>query len=136
MREQFCNYDISLKLKNLGFDESCLAWHNLNALSGFGYWKQEKNIWRNSELHTGYITAPLFQQATEWLREKHGIYIQILRNKPGYDEYCVELYKVNESSSYHHAFIMEGNVIKWFRLYKEARIQAILKAIEILEENE
>ena len=43
MREQFCNYDISLRLKNLGFDEPCLAWHNLNSLSGLGYWKQEKN---------------------------------------------------------------------------------------------
>ena len=71
MKEQFCNYDISLRLKNLGFDEPCLAWNNLNTLSGFGYWKQEKNIWRNSELHTGYITAPpLFQQAIDWFQGK------------------------------------------------------------------
>jgi hypothetical protein len=123
MKKQFCNYDISLKLKNLGFDEPCLAWYNLNTLCKLGYWKQEKNIWKNSELNTRYITAPLFQQVIDWFREKYNIHISLLPHNDV--EFSIRI-RYNKSTLIHGGY----------KTYEEAREQSIIKAIEILEEND
>ena len=77
IQSQFCSYEIALKLKELGFDEECIGWYNLNILCKFGYWKQDKNIFCNSELHTGYIAAPLWQQVWSFL-DDNGVIISII----------------------------------------------------------
>ena len=134
MKEQFCNYDISLRLKNLGFDEPCLAWHNLNALGKFGYWKQEKNIWKNSELHTGYITAPLFQQTIDWLRGEYDIHFSFHYN-PRTKKYAMW---IEGPKKILRNYSTEVDILyaPKFDTYSECREQSILKAIEILEEND
>lgn len=82
MKEQFVTYEISLKLKELGFDESCLAYYLGNggfvALSqNKTYFIGEKNSNFTTEFDLNNCAAPLWQQVIDWLREKHGLLIHI-----------------------------------------------------------
>ena len=69
----------------------------------------------------GEITLPLWQQAIDWLREKHDIDIELPYggNKDKYYVFVQE-------------YIYEGKDPKQFTYYG-AREQAILKAIEIIK---
>ena len=69
MNKEFCTYEQALALKELGFDEPC-----------FGYYKHEELLiegkYKNSD-HGFSISAPLYQQAFRWFREKHNLYSEI-----------------------------------------------------------
>lgn len=57
MNKEFVPYELALKLKQLGFDEPCIATH--------GYLE----LYINTD--DGHIKAPLYQQAFRWFREKY-----------------------------------------------------------------
>lgn len=91
MKEQFATYEISLKLKELGFDESCLACFT-SRLSGkdFSEFWFSDQIWGNSDFHPDVrickntdftneksCTAPLWQQVIDWFMEEKGLVIEI-----------------------------------------------------------
>ena len=54
MNKEFVPYELAVKLKQLGFDEPCIATH--------GY----LNLYINTD--DGHLKAPLFQQAFIWFR--------------------------------------------------------------------
>lgn len=71
MKKQFIPYRLALKLKELGFDERCLA----------SYWKTvtdtilfeteaEYECSASSRIYDSEIKAPLWQQAFDWFMEK------------------------------------------------------------------
>ena len=131
MKSQFVPYEIALALKELGFDEPCIAWYNPKILAKFGYWHQEKNIWRNTECYANYITAPLYQQVEQWFREKHQIIIAVhaYRDLDAIDEVDQILWEFtlwdkewNDTSDY-----------TYYHSYEEAREAAILEAIKIVK---
>ena len=72
MTKEFIPYDCALALKELGFDEPCLGYYS--ALN-------EGRLCRYEQLEFEYckntlqplVTAPLYQQAFRWFREKHGL---------------------------------------------------------------
>ncbi len=73
MEKQFVTYEIAKKLKELGFDEPCLAKHDLkHILLRVEECKSQENA---QELD--YILAPLYQQAFRWFREKHKLHSTI-----------------------------------------------------------
>jgi hypothetical protein len=76
MKEQFLTYEQSLTLKELGFDELCIAyydqWVNTN--------NEVKQMFRVGEVNGVFdnITpAPLYQQAFKFFREKYGLISKI-----------------------------------------------------------
>ena len=84
MKKQFVTYEIALKLKELGFDEECLAWFDENkeiqiAPDVYKKWtsKPLTNLNIIKVFNIDCITAPLYQQVTDWIREKHNIHIEI-----------------------------------------------------------
>ena len=58
MKKEFINYNQALALKELGFDEPCMASKDMN--NGHGL-----------------IQLPLYQQAFRWFREKHQLHSTI-----------------------------------------------------------
>ena len=133
MKKQFVTYEIALKLKELNFDES----------TRFG---NETSLYNNKGLHIfyynygvmmsgcddGYIKAPLWQQAIDFIREKYGyvIYItEIGENKSLYT-YTIEikdhsLYPIDELYSAYFGDLHET--------YYQAREQAILYTLELIK---
>jgi hypothetical protein len=122
MKKHFCTYEISLKLKELGFNENC-----------FGYWRNEEVP---CPLTIGKITtefdfddeinypnfkclAPLWQQVIYWLIEKHNIDIK-------FEPTIENTYEI---------FISTGTGWRFYKSlpYYEAQEQSILKCIELIQ---
>src|SRR5690606_34285503 len=76
MEKQFVPYELSVKLKELGFDEECFGWYDFETF-------KEANIkWShcsNYDLNWSKLncTAPLWQQAFDWFRDKgYGAFVE------------------------------------------------------------
>ena len=89
MKKEFVTYEIALELKELGFDEPCLAFFEINNT----HQPQNLRYFLKTAVNREYIEntkilkyiygensllAPLYQQAFRWFREKYGLigYIQ------------------------------------------------------------
>jgi hypothetical protein len=99
MKNEFINYEQALALKELGFDEECIASYDnegdfkdpfeYNSEETDGYvtnssLKDPKNFNASSNLallkdylDNPFTAAPLYQQAFRWFREKHNLYSEI-----------------------------------------------------------
>lgn len=126
MKNQFCSYEIAKQLKELEFDEYCLAVYfkdKFQLVKGF-------NI-NNVDLHVanefGGILAPLWQQVIDWFREKQNIYINIepitFDDEPTYIFEIINLKNGMLLNDINSSFIDPN----------EAREQAILKALELCQ---
>lgn len=86
MKNEFIPYELAVELKVLGFDERCLAgYRNYGGIKlmttiknasypiieniGYGKYGHQNN-------HV--VKAPLYQQAFDWLREKHYLYAVLI----------------------------------------------------------
>ena len=76
MNKEFIPYEQALELKELGFDESCLAFYDGKGTEQI-YFNSHRNgsgdyePFKKMERIT-WFGAPLYQQAFRWFREKHG----------------------------------------------------------------
>jgi len=73
MEKQFVTYEIALKLKELGFDRECFGIFSGEKLIIQGEWLYSTNSETMSE--TTNPTAPLWQQAIQWIWSYHKILI-------------------------------------------------------------
>ena len=74
MNKEFVPYEEALVLKELGFDEQCLALYDLdgNITIEFVNWENAINTKDNY-----LISAPLYQQTFRWFREEYTLYHDI-----------------------------------------------------------
>jgi hypothetical protein len=74
MKKEFVTYKIAKKLKELNFNTECFAtYHPSGEIISLGITRPVINIGiQNSFL----VTAPLWQQAIDWLREEHKMLIK------------------------------------------------------------
>ena len=117
MEKEFIPYKESLSLKELGFDEQCLALYDLDGkiTIEFVNWKNAVNR-KNNYL----ISAPLYQQAFRWFREKYS--------------YNGSVYPLTGKFSSQVYDIFNGCYITKIDLYKtheEAELKCLKKLIEI-----
>lgn len=74
MKEQFTDYDTAKMLKELGFDERCMAFHHEGTMYSFGDDKDNEFVLTHKHSTCNSkktICLPLWQQIEEWLWEKH-----------------------------------------------------------------
>ncbi len=119
MEKQFVTYEIAKKLKELGFDEPCLAKHDLkHILLRVEECKSQENA---QELD--YILAPLYQQAFRWFREKHGLFVEIkcCNTKRINGTFEIEISRLNDRVYGHYGY----------ETYEEAEQACLDKLIEI-----
>ena len=140
MNKQFVTYEIALKLKELGFNEKCLASYytddernydkggiydcrrKLSSSIDFDPFKEKfDNFYINSN-ETYYVSAPLWQQVIDWFKEKHNMYIEIT--------YEGGLQKDTSLYSFQIWSNQTSNKSDKMNYYK-CREKAILKAIEL-----
>ena len=106
MENEFVNYNQALALKELGFDEPCMASRDMN----------------NDK---GLIQIPLKQQAFRWFREKYGLFSEIQPYLIIGTQWRYTITNRNNSSGLPHK---EG-----FQTYEEAEQACLDKLIEILK---
>ena len=131
MENQFVTYEIALKLKELGFNDECLAsYHNTKII---GY---EKESWlvlnedSDQFLESTFICkAPLWQQIIDWFREKQNICTNIepitFDDEPTYVFEIINLKNGMLLNDINSSFIDSS----------EALEQAVLEALELIAQN-
>lgn len=75
MKEAYCNYEMSMLLKEKGFNEYCSGYYKFDKSLGI----LSKAVINNSALDDDGIdiSAPTHQMVLAWLREKHKIHIEV-----------------------------------------------------------
>jgi len=114
----FVPYEQALELKELGFDEPCLAYLKPNVLT------YEITIGEFNEFE--YHSAPTFSQAFRWFREKYDLfsYIDILERQNG--EVIYDYVIVNND-------LEESEDDRKWNTFKEAELECLKKLIEIVK---
>ena len=138
LKNEFVPYEQALALKELGFNEPCFGYYDGNRnlqliYNGIPEKFTEKRMGLANSVWVGWISAPLYQQAFRWFREKYGLTFTIRRH--------FNCYNITEILEYNN--IDDGNVeielngLDWedFNSYEEAELECLKKLIEIIKEN-
>jgi len=120
IQNQFFPYEISKKLKELGFNESCLAKYTKGEL----FWHPISGSTIENSFLSRSVAAPLWQQCLDYLRTEKGIYIYINPFNEVLNHRKAILFKWA---------ILNHSVAKEFSTFEVAREQSILKALELIE---
>ena len=123
MKKEFVTHEIALALKELGFDEECLA-----VFSDDKYFdlihvceNQTEGNFVIESFQYG-TKAPLWQQAFRWFRVKHNL-----------DSW---IYSPNESKGYFAIILKDKRFVSYneqFDTYEEAELACLNKLIEIVK---
>lgn len=122
MEKEFVPYDLAIKLKDLGFNEPCFGYYDLDGLQiNTNHWYPEN---KNSSFplpnttNNPKISAPTFSQAFRWFREKYDCHHTIKHNKKyvGIAYSSVVNFSIDE-----------------FETYEEAELACLETLIEVVE---
>ena len=140
LKKLFVPYEQSLALKELGFDEPCLAhWYNETPTNSEGqclvYYKKP---WDNQKIINGvirdYYFAPTYSQAFRWFREKYNLQVYIdFYHKDSYF-YKIKSQVGKRISNTTEDVILQGTPV-FPRTYEEAELACLKKLIEIVKNN-
>jgi hypothetical protein len=123
MEKEFVPYELALKLKELGFDEPCLKSYGDDGLL-------------NQNDHSLYLSAPLYQQAFRWFREKYDFVIRYIPHEIDDSEgqsILHHYYKISEYDSWRGG---RRNTVETelSEEYEEAELECLKKLIEIIRD--
>jgi hypothetical protein len=130
MEKEFIPYEQALALKELGFDEPCIAFYNGKFLD---FKIQGGDIcppYLSTENRGECPNAPLYQQAFRWFREKHGLYHFIgldVMNMSSLDDINKFAFKTAIFNSK-----MDGYDAGNYKSFEEAELACLKKLIQIV----
>jgi len=130
LEKEFIPYDRALALKELGFEEECLAYYD-RLEDSKGAMKQVFRLGTVNGIFTHFTLAPLYQQAFKFFREKHNILANVYANASGF------LYQWEDAvGGTHRGYSdFEGpNDSGVWDTYEEAELACIDKLIELIKE--
>jgi len=124
MNKEFIPYELALELKQLGFDEPCLA--SIDQ-TDFIHIKGTEYPIRGAMIYNA-IDCPTYSQAFRWFRENYNIDISI---NTVYSKY-------NENTSKKYGGVIDNEFyftnVGFHDTYEEAEIVCLKKLIEIVKE--
>ena len=133
MNKEFAPYQPSLDMKELGFDEPCLAVHYEHKWS---LYSKSRGIRNSNKISQQWLcTAPTFSQAFRWFREKYNLMFQIFYLRNGNyavlihrttPEYMDLVDQINPSSG------CVDEVVDCYS-YEEAELDCLRKLIDIVK---
>jgi len=129
MEEHFVNYNQALALKELGFDEPCIAFYSKQLLTFHTHGIDPHFIFkRNTELWSS-PSAPLKQQVFKWFRDEHKLiaYIQY------YAEWNFEIFRIDDKIAEVQDDVCFDYTFKG-GTYEESESECIDKLISIIKE--
>ena len=133
MREQFVSFEIAQLMKQKGFVESCFRYYCEDGeLSDYNYSTDGEcydytygNKIDTAMSRTFYCSAPLWQQAIDWLRDVKGVFIDLTLH----DRENTETWKYEISEYGYYNMLAQENV---YQSYYNTREIAIKKALELI----
>jgi hypothetical protein len=123
MNKEFIPYEQALELKELGFDEECVFKYSIHRYYGIIY--EITNGCTNKGLYKGSCTAPLYQQAFRWFREKEGYHIDLFVDDDKTFGFCITYFTYTAR--------VDKPIQRGFKTYEEAELACLKKLIEIVK---
>jgi hypothetical protein len=131
MKREFLPYNEALELKAIGFDEPCAMYWRPEMDGSMQMWYHQDERFddaigsqNSDDAEWVTCTAPLYQQAFRWFREKYNMVGEINSyysdKKWSFNYDIVTIYKEKASDR--------------FNTYEEAELECLLKLIEIVKE--
>jgi len=121
MNKEFISYEQALALKELGFDEPCQGYYDVDKGYSIGYAFCYSD--RESQPEDGCL-APLYQQAFRWFREKYDL-IGLVEG--GYD---------NGKNIFTYVIwdkFKDNSIDVYYQTYEEAELECLIKLIETVK---
>jgi hypothetical protein len=113
--KDFITYELSLELKQLEFNEPCLA----------SYYHAGRRLDICEYINHGEYTvlAPTYSQALRWFREKHNL------------KSCIMFRTSMADNEEYYDWLIKGQevVYRHFKTYEEAELACLKKLIEIVK---
>ena len=122
MNEEFIPYEQARELKQLGFDEPCFGFYDESLY--FPNNENQYGTFCNQPLDVPSCSAPLYQQAFRWFREKHNLKSWVEQHTK--DTFIYEI-RPHKSSDY------EVSDIYVYKTYQETELACLKKLIEIVK---
>ena len=134
MEKEFIPYTEALALKELGFDENSLAWF-LPEIADKGNIPSPilSSYSSNFNSYLDRITAPLWQQAFDWFREKCNLFYVIHVHREGYSFNIHTLKKRREDIFLFSTLLSSISSGNYITTYEEAELECLKKLIEIVK---
>lgn len=134
MNREFIPYEQAFELKQLGYDGECTMYYSPGHPEGF-YLVDATPLTNSHWLFTAddkerrkvMCTAPLYQQAFRWFRERHGLYADLFVDDDQTFGFCVS------------SFAEEGRcrldkpIKRQFSTYEKSELECIKFLIEIVD---
>jgi len=137
MNKEFIPYEQALELKELGFDKPCFGCYFHNNKDAVEY--NPDGIPLNHNNRKSRISAPLYQQAFRWFREKYDFHFSIDRERSQRDfewGYNWSLYNFTGICSEYLTSHPNAPAGEWvYETYEEAELACLKKLIEIIKSN-
>jgi hypothetical protein len=129
IEREFIPYDRALALKELGFEEECLAYYD-RLEDSKGAMKQVFRLGTVNGIFTHFTLAPLYQQAFRWFREKYGLIGHIRESWSFYNtmEYVTQINGIHVNHG------LPDKPVNRFDTYEEAENACIDKLIQLIKE--
>lgn len=128
MEKLFVPYEIALQLKEKGFNEPCFGvytFSNLPAKRVSGVHINDLTIHGNPSP----TSAPLYQQCTDWLREKYNLHIDI---EQGYYPTLWKEFEVEGKNNGADQIEIKSPIEGYYDYY-EALNKAIIEALKLVK---
>jgi hypothetical protein len=109
MDKEFIPYDLALEIKELGFNEECIATYRHDG--DFNIVEQNGLSWNIKTNLNVHCAAPLYQQAFRWFREKYKFTYSIGKTNIAVVHYLGTTQLLQDNATYEDA---ELATIKWF----------------------
>ena len=130
MEKEFVPYQPSLDMKELGFDEPCLVYYN--GYKELDHLMPERVVVGKNYNGETTTSAPLYQQAFRWFREKYGY----LHHITYFDSVKAQI----PGNADYQGFVLfpYGEIHKLPKMsydtYEEAELACLIKLIEIVKD--
>jgi hypothetical protein len=134
MTKEFVPYEQALQLKELGFDEECLACYfttngeNWEFATDSEFDVISETLWIGQ---TFIVSAPLYQQAFRWFRKKYGL--QSFPDYTYYDGFHYGFKWVRANGEYGEEWKDNNENSKGCDTPEEAELACLIKLIEIVK---
>ncbi len=135
MEKEFVIYSLALRMKKLGYNGPCFAFYQVENFEEKPCGVDDRDEYirtgfatcKNSEIPEHFTSAPTFQQAFRWFREKYELHSFII---PLIDEVGF-VYKYQARV---HTKESAVEIIGEFETHEEAELTCLEKLIEIVEQ--
>jgi len=123
MEDFFIPYKLSLKIKQMGFDEEC-----------FGFYNKDDNNKAVVRISDASNSAPTFCQVFRWFRRRFNLHQSIIKHS-GFKTYWCQIEMISDKKSKIGEYdVIYATNISGFTDYNDAEIACLKKMIEIIEQ--